>query len=338
MRELLRVGLIGLGAMGRIHANNLIQHIPNVDLVAVADPHIHAIEDREFSLPKTVRRFVDYRDMLGLEIDAYVVASATNTHQWILETLLPSKAAIFCEKPLATSLEDAIAIHRALTTQGIAIQVGFMRRFDPLYQRAKELIDAGEIGRPYHYWGLSRDQFAPPVDTVATSGGFCVDTGVHEFDMAQWLLGDSIASVFARGGLFVSRELAALNDYDQVDISFQTQDGRLGLVELSRNAIYGYDIRTEILGERGAIQVVSGPRTNTVLLLENRVVSDTYRNYAERFETAYRQQLIAFFEAVRSGAECPVTGWDAIRAQAVAMAAQRALDSGQVQTVADIEQ
>ncbi len=324
--------------MGRIHATNLVAGFPNASLYAVADPQIVAIEQAGLmQLPAAVKRCVDYRELLTMDLDAVLIASATATHERVLGEAIAAGMPIFCEKPLAMDLAEAVRLHHAIEERQLPVQVGFMRRFDPLYQRAKQLIENGHIGTPYHFWGQSRDQVAPSLDVARYSGGLCVDTGVHEFDVARWLLDDEIISVFAQGGLFVSRELAEIGDVDQVDISFRTQSGRLGLAELSRNAVYGYDIRAEILGERGAVQVVSGHRTGTVLMVENEIIGDTYHTYAERFEKAYRNELQAFFEAIGTGARCSVTSADAVRAQAAAMAAERSLKSGSVEAVSFAE-
>jgi predicted dehydrogenase len=200
------------------------------------------------------------------------------------------------------------------------------------------LIEEGRIGVPYHYWGLSRDQWAPPLDTVKNSGGFAVDTGVHEFDLVRWFFDDEFASVYARGGVFVTKALASLGDYDQVDISFRTVGEKLGLIELSRNAVYGYDVRAEILGDRGAIRVVADHRTTTALYVENQVIGDTFQTFAERFQWAYKQQLVEFVELVKGERPTtPVGSGDAVKAQEVAVAVRQSLASGQPCDLSTVE-
>lgn len=334
MPETLRVGLVGLGVMGRIHLSHLVNGFAGVVLTAVADPRIFQITAKDgVFVPESVKRCMDHRELTTLNLDAVIIASATTTHEAVLSDLLASGMPLFCEKPLAADLDDALRIHREIERRQVQVQVGFMRRFDPMYQRAKQLIDDGRIGNPYHYWGQSRDQFAPPLHIARNSGGFCVDTGVHEFDVARWLLNDEIDNIFARGGLYVSHELAQTGDVDQVDMVFHTRGGRLGTVELTRNGIYGYDVRAEILGDKGSVQVVTGNRTATTLMVENQVVGDTYANYAQRFGTAYRNELEAFFDAVRTGSSCLVSSKDAVQAQAIAISAHRSLTSERLESV-----
>lgn len=334
MNDQLRVGLIGLGTMGRIHAQNLLQSVSDARLEAVADPHIASIEEQGIiRLPKQVRRFSQYQDLLALDLDAVVVASATTTHEVVLWDVLHVKRPVLCEKPIGMTLDVSRALVQAFDSAGVPLQVGFMRRYDPLYRRAYELIQDNAIGRPYHFWSLSRDQFAPPIDVVRYSGGFWLDTGVHDYDLAHWLMADTIDSVYARGGVFVSQGYETVGDVDQMHVSFSTHSGKLGLVELGRNAIYGYDIRTEILGEKGAIQVLTGNRTSTVLMLKDQMIGDTFRHYAERFREAYQAELTDFIAAVRNGRPVGVSGNDALQAQAVAVAVQTSLESHQPTTV-----
>lgn len=333
--QTLRVGVVGLGVMGRIHVNHLVDGFAGVVLAAVADPRIEDImQSGVVQFPSSVQPYADYREFTRLNLDAVIIASSTTTHETVLRDLHPTGTPIFCEKPLAVGLDDALALHHEIQRRHAIVQMGFMRRFDPIYQRAKQLIDEGKIGNPYHYWGQSRDQFAPPIATARTSGGFLVDTGVHEFDAARWLLNDEIESVFARGGVYVSHDLADMGDVDEIDLSFRTRGRRQGAIELTRNAIYGYDVRAEILGDRGSVQVVSGNRTTAMLMVENQVIGDTYANYAQRFEAAYRNELAAFFEVVRKGS-CPlVTSEDAVQAQTIAMSAHRSLSSERSEAVA----
>ena len=235
---------------------------------------------------------------------------------------------MLCEKPLAASSEEALALHRAFREAGIPLQIGFMRRFDPSYRRAFELVGEGKLGAVYHYSGISRDAAAPPADVARGSGGFLADTGVHEFDMAAWLLGSRIHRVFARGGLFVSHYLAENGDVDLAHVSFATQAGTMGLVELSRNAMYGYDIRTEVLGSKGAVRIGVSAATGTTLLTAEGVCRDHLQGYISRFQEAYRAEVEDFVAKLREGVALAVTGEDGLRAVTVAEAAERSLRAG----------
>ncbi|MCL5066379.1 MAG: Gfo/Idh/MocA family oxidoreductase [Firmicutes bacterium] len=322
------IGVIGLGTMGTIHANNLATSIFGAGLVAVADPDPHRAE--QVSLPEgAVHRFSDYRALLDAKgVDAVVVASSSTTHAEILQEVLMRHLPVLCEKPLAPSLQESVGVHEAFHRAGVPLQLGFMRRFDPAYVRAFEAIQAGVIGTVYHYSGISRDQFAPPLAVAQHSGGFFADTGVHEFDLARWLMGQEIVEVFVRGGVFVSDAYRDLGDVDQAHVSFGMDAGGLGLIELTRNAMYGYDIRTEILGSRGAIRIGVQPETGMTLLTETGVTGDHVLSYRDRFREAYREELQAFVRCLHQGLPVLVNSLDGIRTVAVAEAAKQSLAEG----------
>lgn len=329
----LGVGVIGLGVMGRIHATNLLGGIPGARLAAVADSNAAALADWE----RHVAGLDTFSDMEALlaspKVDAVVVASSSTSHYGVLTAVLERGLPVLCEKPLAPSLEDSVTVHRAFLKAQVPLQIGFMRRFDPAYVRAFDAIQAGEIGEVYHYSGVSRDQTAPPVEAARVSGGFFADTGVHEFDLVRWLLGREIREVFARGGVFVSEAYRQIGDVDQAHLSLAMEGGALGLVELTRNGVYGYDIRTEVLGRRGAIRIGVQAATGATVLTSSGIRGDHVMSYRDRFRDAYRAELEAFVAAVREKTPVLVSSLDGIRAVAAAEAAGRSLASGRPEEV-----
>lgn len=332
MREGVRIGLIGLGGMGQIHANHLSGQVEGSVLVGVADP---VAAGQGMSEVRGAPVYADYQRLLDREVDALVVASSSTSHAGILKEVVSLGKPVFCEKPLALTLADSLGIYRLYQERGVPLQMGFMRRFDPQYRKAYEMIQAGSIGTPYHYSGISRDRVGPPLAVIRHSGGFFLDTGVHEFDLARWLLGTEIVSVFSRGALVQHEDYKEIHDVDQAHLSFRGASGAMGLVELSRDAVYGYDIRTEILGTRGSIQIARVNATGTVLLTQGQVIHDTYQDYRSRFREAYLAEMVAFVRAVREGTEPEVTSLDGIRATLVGEAAQRSLRSGHDESVSD---
>ncbi len=325
MKTRVGIGVIGVGVMGQIHAQNLEASISGARLVALADPDPARLDHVSTSIGGN-HRFTDFRQLIDdPSVNAVVVASSSTTHAHVLQEILQRKLPVFCEKPLAPSLAESLVIHRAFDQAGVPLQLGFMRRFDPAYVRAGEAIFHGDIGEVYHYSGISRDQWAPPLAAASQSGGFFADTGVHEFDLARWLMGQEITEVFARGGVFVSDDYQALGDVDQGHVSFAMSRGGLGLIELTRNAGYGYDVRTEILGSLGAIRVGVERATGTTVLTESGVRGDHVLSYRDRFGDAYRAEIQAFVHCVERGEPVAVTSWDGIQAVAVADAARRSL-------------
>lgn len=330
----LGVAVIGLGTMGRIHANNLMGATYGARLAAVADP---VTERRTTYEARGIQGYADYREcIVANDVDVVVVASSSTTHAEVVAACLARRLPIFCEKPLAVSWDDALKVHRGVEASGVPFQIGFMRRYDPAYQRAWAMIEAGEIGTPYHFSGLSRDQYAPKMEVVRHSGGLFLDTGVHDFDLARWLLHTELCSVYARSGLYVSSDYQDIGDSDQAHASFEGDNGSLGLVELTRNAIYGYDIRTEILGTKGAIQVAPISRTDAVLLVNGKVQRDTFPGYPERFREAYAAELVDFVRRVGAGLPPSTNSADGIRAMAAGLAAERSRRTGRPEVIESV--
>lgn len=327
----LGVAVIGLGTMGRIHANNLMGATPGAQLVAVADP---VAERRAPYEARGIAGYGDYRECIAADaVDVIVVASSSTTHAEVVAACLLRRLPIFCEKPLALIWADALTVHQSVEASGVPFQLGFMRRYDPAYQRAWALIEAGEIGTPYHFSGVSRDQHAPKMEVVRHSGGLFLDTAVHDFDLARWLLKTELRSVYARGGLYVSSDYEDIGDIDQAHASFEGENGSMGLVELTRNAIYGYDVRTEVLGTKGAIQVAPISRTAAVLLVNGKVQRDTFPGYPERFYEAYAAEMTDFVRRVGSGLPVSTTSADGIRAMAAGLAAEKSRHTGRPEVI-----
>ncbi|PSR23908.1 MAG: hypothetical protein C7B45_01080 [Sulfobacillus acidophilus] len=333
MHSTIRIGLIGFGNMGRIHAENLTRRVRGAELVAVADPRTD-VADVVRVADTTIPFYHDYRFLLEMnDIDAFIVAAATTHHAEILRAVVECGRPVLCEKPIALTSADSMAIYKLYEERGVPLQMGFMRRYDPQYIKAKRLIDEGKIGRPYHFYGLSRDRVGPPYEVARYSGGFFLDTGVHDFDLVHWLLNTEIDCIFARGDIFRHEEYRDIPDVDQVHASFHCVSKAFGLVELSRDAIYGYEIRTEILGTNGAVQVAPLHSTGTVLLVDGEVIRDTYVDYRERFDQAYLNELQDFVNRIRSEQPLAITAMDGIRATLVGEAAARSLVSGRNESV-----
>jgi predicted dehydrogenase len=236
----------------------------------------------------------------------------------------------FCEKPLALSLAECREMQAAVERTGTFFQMGFMRRFDPGYVAAKRQIGRGTIGRPVVFKSTSRDPFPPKLEYLnpASSGGLLVDMGIHDFDLARWFMGD-VASVSAAGGVLAFPEFATVGDIDNAIATLTFADGRLGVIDLSRNGVYGYDISTELLGTEGTLRIGYLRETPVLTMTKNSVAHDTVPYFMERFERAYTAQLQDFASNVISGKKPTVTIEDGVEALRVALAATEAQRTGQ---------
>jgi inositol 2-dehydrogenase len=336
-RTKLNVGLIGLGRLGRVYAAALATRIPSTRLVAVADVDPNAVDGvaRDFDVP---RRFTDPAAVFDdTSVDAVVIVTPTSTHRELTEAAVAARKAIFCEKPLSIALDEAMRIRSAVTRSGVFFQMGFMRRFDRGFAAAKKQLDEGTIGEAVVFKSTSRDPYRPSIEYAnpRTSGGLIIDMGIHDFDLARWYMGD-VAAVQAIGGLLAYPELGAVGDIDNAVISLIFASGRLGVVDITRNGIYGYDITTELLGTKGTLRVGYLRETPVMVMTKGTVSHDTVPYFMERFGEAYVAQLEDFARNVLQDREPPITVEDGVEALRVAVAATMAQQTGERVEIASI--
>ena len=326
----LQLGLIGLGRLGAAYARILAGLRTPFELVGLADTHPGRAEQMATQL-KIPRSYLSPTQLLDDEgVDAVVIVTPTHTHRALVEEAAVRGKAVFCEKPVSISLKDAWAVKRAVDEHGIYFQLGFMRRFDAAHVAAKQKIEEGVIGTPVLCKSSSRDPYPPPLDFLdpEKSGGTVIDMGMHDFDAARWFMGD-VKQVSTVGGALVHPEFEEAGDVDNAIVSLTFEAGGLGVVDLSRTGIYGYDVTTEILGTEGTLRIGYLRETPLLVLTENHVAHDTVPYFPQRFKGAYESQLVRFAENVLAGGESPVTVEDGIEALRIGVAATQALHTGQ---------
>ena len=311
----LPLAVIGLGRIGQVHVRVLAHGIEGARLVAVAD--VDAERARQTAAELGVPDWYDNPEavLAREDVRAVVIATPSDTHLALVEAAAQAGKAILCEKPLALNLEDTDRAIAAAARAGVLLQVGLMRRTQPAYLRLKRAIEAGDLGRLVLFRSTQRDREPPPAAFCdpARSGGIFLDMGIHEFDLGRWLLQDEVEWVQAFASAPVDPGLAAVGDFDNVVINLRFRGGAVGTVDLSRNAGYGEDIRTEVIGARGGAFV--GPPPSQPLP-EGTV------------EERYRPQMQAFVDAVGKNAPPPATGQDSRAALAIALAARASAETG----------
>ena len=328
-RQRLRVGLIGLGRLGRVYARDLATRIPETRLVAVADIDPKAAREQaaEFDVPFHT---ADPAALIEApDVEAIVIVSPTSTHKDLVIEAAKRGKPTFCEKPPALSVEETEGMRDAVVKAGIFLQMGFMRRFDTGYAAAKRQLEAGAIGTAVLFKSTSRDpqrtslEYADP----RSSGGMILDMGIHDFDLARWFMGE-VRSVHTIAGTLAFPELKSVGDIDNAVVSLRFADGRLGVVDLSRNGVYGYDIQTELLGTEGTLRVGYLRETPLFVMTKNSVTHDTVPFFMERFERAYTAQLQDFARNVLDKKPAPITLDDGLAAIRIAVAARRSMETG----------
>lgn len=336
-RKRLNVGLIGLGRLGRVYARDLATKIPETRLVAVSDVVEALVNDvaDELGVPG---RYLNPQDLVNdKNVDAVVIVTPTSAHKD--HSIMATKAGkpTFCEKPPALSISQTLEMKDAINATGTFFQMGFMRRFDPGYAAAKARLTEGTIGKVVLFKSTSRDPFRTSLEYAdpKSSGGMIMDMGIHDFDLARFFMGE-VKSVSAIGGTLAYPELKTVGDIDNAVVSLTFANGSLGVVDLSRNGIYGYDISTELLGDAGTLRIGYLRETPLYIMTKNSIAHDTVPHFMERFAIAYTVQLQNFAQNVLQGRKPTLTIDDGVEAIRVAVAANRAYETGKTVEVATV--
>jgi scyllo-inositol 2-dehydrogenase (NAD+) len=319
------VGLVGVGVLGKRHADNLRCAVPEAQLVAVCDSD--AKRASEVASELEIEHFYDSIEALVErdDIQAVVVASPSRYHASGIQIAAEAGKDVFCEKPLALALDEADAALNAVAKAGVRLQIGFMRRYDPAYANAKKRIEAGEIGEPVIFKSVGRDKEPPPHRFLRgnVNGTLFSDAAIHDFDLVRWLMGDEVVAVHCFAGLLACPELAEFNDIDACLVNLRLARGGIGNVEAFRKATYGYDIRTEILGTKGALHVGYLRHTADSVLTSAGVLHDVVDHWLARFADAYLNEMRSFIGAILADKPAGPGGDDGRRALAVALAAEQ---------------
>jgi predicted dehydrogenase len=297
--------------------------VPEAKLAAVADIDLEAArrlaEELEVPYCESADALLERND-----VEAVVVASPPKFHLSAIQTAAAAGKHILCEKPLALTLKDVDAAIRAASEGKVLLQVGFMRRYDPGYAEAYKRIEGGEVGTPIIFRSIGRDRQPPPLSFYQSgSGTLFLDSSIHEFDLARWLMNDEVAEVHAFGGTLACPELVQFGELDAGLVNLRFCRGALGNVESFRQSRYGYDIYTEVVGSKGTLRIGYLRQTAITILSGSGVVHDVVDQFLVRFKEAYLNELRDFVGAVRTNSPPRVTGEDARRALAVALAAEK---------------
>ncbi|RME86054.1 MAG: inositol 2-dehydrogenase [Caldilineae bacterium] len=326
MAAKLNIGLIGAGRIGRLHGEHLAYRIPEVNLLAVSDIIFEAAERlaADFDVPNA---YQDYRRILDdPAIDAVVICSSTDTHAQMIRESAEAGKHIFCEKPIHLDLAEIDKALAAVEEAGVKLQVGFNRRFDPSFKRARDLVASGKIGDPHVVRITSRDPEPPPLSYIKVSGGIFLDQTIHDFDMARYLIGDEVERIFATGAVLVDPAIGEAGDIDTTLITLWYRCGALGSIDNSRRAVYGYDQRVEVFGSEGVV-IVSNNKPDTAELSDASGVHSSLPLFffVERYSESYLAEMRAFVRAVLEDTPPPVTGVDGRIPVVMGYAAQRSL-------------
>ena len=331
----LGLGVVGVGTMGKRHAENIRRLIPEAQLVAIADVDIDRA--RQAAAELEIDHYYNSVEALAerKDIQAVAVVTPAKFHGVAIKACARAGKDVFCEKPLTLTVEEADDVLEVTAKAGVRLQLGHVRRYDPAHVRAKKRIEAGEIGDPVLFKSLARDPAPPPVSYMQSgvNGMFFQDSTVHEFDLGRWMMADEIAELHAYGAVLVFPEAARFNDIDTAVVNMKFSRGALGAVENYMQSGYGYDIRTEIVGSKGTIMLGYLQQTPELVLTAAGTRTDVVDHFLVRFADGYLDEMRDFVRTMLSDREPQVDGFDGRQAVAAAAAAERSYREGRSVTL-----
>jgi myo-inositol 2-dehydrogenase/D-chiro-inositol 1-dehydrogenase len=329
------IAIFGVGRIGKIHLKNLLR-FPGVSVVAVADTHYPAEEfKKEF---KDIFFSSNPDEVLAMsEVEAVLICTPTSSHAPMIELALKSGKHIFCEKPVDLSLERTKALVDMANQSSVKLMLGFNRRFDPDFLQARRSIQAGRIGDIQIIKITSRDPGLPPLDYIKNSGGLFMDMAIHDFDMARYMMGKEVKEVYSRGLVLVDKQVGEVGDVDTALTTLIFEDDTYAVIDNSRKAIYGYDQRLEVFGNKGMIQVDNNQHNRNVISDADGIHHSLPLDFfMDRYAASYLNEIQFFIDALSKNEPIPVGGNDGLKATIIAVAAKKSVLEGRPVAISEI--
>jgi myo-inositol 2-dehydrogenase/D-chiro-inositol 1-dehydrogenase len=325
--KLLNIGIIGAGRIGKVHADTLSFRVPQAIPAAIADINRSMAQDVAARCGIAQVAWDADEILSDSKIDAVMICSPTDTHADLVVRAAEAGKHIFCEKPIDHSLDKIDRALAAVEKAGVKFQVGFNRRFDANFARVRKAVTTGEVGTPHLMHIISRDPGPPPISYIKTSGGIFLDMTIHDFDMARFLIGDEVESVYTTAAVRVDPEIGKVGDLDTALIVLQFKNGVIATIDNSRKAVYGYDQRVEILGSTGMISSGNCYPNQAILSTAAAVQRDLPLNFfIERYTESFVNEVQSFISAVLHDQPTQVSGVDGRVAVVMGLAARKSHD------------
>lgn len=325
----IKMGIIGMGRIGRVHIMNIATLIDKFQIMAVADPYAKDLDKLadKYGIPKV---YDDYQELLNVaEVEAVVVATSTNTHAEVSIAAALAGKHVFCEKPVDTKVQRIKEVIAAMEKADVKFQVGFNRRFDHNFRRVREYVASGAVGVPHIIKVTSRDPEPPPIEYVKISGGIFNDMMIHDFDMVRYLSGSEVVEVNAVGAVLINPAIGEAGDVDTAIVTLKFENGAIGVIDNSRQAVYGYDQRVEVFGSKGQAVAYNDKPTTVELSTRASVTTDKIPHFfLDRYTGAFIDQFIEFYHAIKEDRVPIVTGSDGLKSVEIALAATKSFKEG----------
>jgi myo-inositol 2-dehydrogenase/D-chiro-inositol 1-dehydrogenase len=324
-----RIGVLGVGRIGRMHARLLAHDVPGATLGMVYDPVVEASGAVAEAFDVRAAGSVD--ELLAApDLGAVAICTSTDSHVELLDAAARAGKAIFCEKPISLDLEQVDRALAVVAEEGVKLQIGFNRRFDPAHHSVRAAVENGSLGALHVVRITSRDPSPPPIAYIEVSGGIFLDMTIHDFDMARYVTGSEVVEVFAHGAVRIDPAIGDAGDLDTAVVTLRHADGCLTVIDNSRQSVYGYDQRVEAFGALGMAASQNPPAHTGVLLTADGTHAPTLPHFfQERYIPSYLAQWEAFLAYLRDETESPVSGADGRAPLAIGLAAWRSIREGQ---------
>lgn len=331
----LKIGVAGLGRIGKIHLDNLLQ-MPNVEVVAATDTNQDCLQyAKEKGVPHTCGTFKEM--LLNAQMEAVLISSPTDTHANYVEMSAKLGKHIFCEKPLDQSLTRVLEVLKVVEHAGVKLMLGFNRRFDKEFRKVRQLVQNEAVGIPHLVKITSRDPGAPPISYIKKSGGLFLDMTIHDFDMARFVVGKEVVEVYAKGAVLVDPDIGTAGDIDTAVVTLTYIDGTMAIIDNSREACYGYDQRIEVFGSKGMVQANNVFHDSHKLYNEKGIhAALPLHFFLERYQEAYKTEMEAFIKGLENNTKMPVDGNDGLQSLKIGLAAIKSLKENRPVKISEI--
>lgn len=325
---MLKLGIIGAGRIGRVHATSITNNVKNATVHMIADPFMNEDKIKWISELGINNITTDYKEILeNKDIDAVLICSSTDTHSSISIEAAKANKHIFCEKPIDHDLGKIQMVLEEVKKAGVKYQVGFNRRFDNNFKAIKNAVMDGKIGTPHIIKVTSRDPEAPGIDYVKVSGGMFLDMTIHDFDMVRYLSGSEVEEVYAMGGVLINPEIGEAGDIDTAIITLKLKNGALAVIDNSREAAYGYDQRAEVFGSLGSVAISNNSGSKAIISTKDGVISEKpLYFFLERYMQSFSEEVNQFVEAIVNDKDVPVNANDGLQPVLIGLAAKKSLE------------
>ena len=332
--EKLKVGIIGAGRIGQVHAKSITYHIPQAEIVAISDIYVEGAKKvaEELGIPNY---YEDYHEILNNpEIDAVLICSSTDTHADIAIESANAGKHIFCEKPVDLTVDKIKAVINAVDKAGVKLQIGFNRRYDHNFAYIKDLANKGKLGELQTIKITSRDPEPPPISYVKVSGGIFLDMTVHDFDMARFI-GGEVEEVYANATVMVDPAIGEAGDVDTALVALKFKSGA---IDNCRKACYGYDQRLEVFGSAGQASAGNDTPTNVSYINEDGNQSDKpLYFFLERYMKSFTDEMTEFIDCVVNDKPTRTTVNDGLEALRLGLAAKLSVAEHRPVKLSEIE-